>query len=607
MSNSKHLFIEFFMKANLLNESSFSIEELTKINKTFSSNCQEKHFIHLLTKKDFFESKNVKKVCREGIPFKYFRRIIMNLFKFNIDENETNYKSTKEKVMSYLNNDEKLKGKSLYSLLSNTNSLYISSILFDSSLKIDSFQKKSNYLNESGLESLLSIQLMLKSKFPDIIYSPLIIRLNYILHLFLEEYEIYYLLKNLIQLNIKRDDLENLKWHLRFSSFDHHQLYSSILDSYKELSSQEDYVGIDYLISIGFDPLLLIGDIVSGFFIDYFNFEGLYRILTMFLREGIKSVYRITYSIIKIATSKIVIIKNTDDIISTVRMVIRNIKDYDKLFEIGFNFKFSGHKKVIDIIYNKLNNIVSQGKECVNIKKSNHQPEIITIDENTLLNKDNVMSIWDRLPLFYKKSKQIEMIYSNKMVDNDKTFERLYKIIKTRKEICFNQDETSMIILIKPKYINEKNEEKILGFLVNGWIFPYENHIFKGSYETLLKVVYFYYSTQEYKEVLKENDDDLKSELDVNHFSVLQLENEDKEKIEYSLLVENESLVINQIHKLINKDGEDLKLTENKRMIIEIKNTLENVYIDKDFFDISLSIDSGQYEIDVIEMYILNK
>ena len=240
---------------------------------------------HVMGKKKLLISKNAKQLCRDGIPVKNIKEILLKMF--NVNYSNEDYDNKRKDV---------LKGREF-------------SEMGD---QVPTFCDKSleevlpfHYLNDQGLEALKEVLWLLNGVLPKLEYSPGVAGLASILLLFLSKEETYELVRNLIEADLNPGDLANIRWHFRYSLDDNIKLYISISLSILELTKQEIVNQFQQIENYGLKRIKLVQDIVDKFFIDYINFIGIIKFLPFFLYEGTKGIYRFIYGIIALNHFKI--------------------------------------------------------------------------------------------------------------------------------------------------------------------------------------------------------------------------------------------------------------------------------------------------------------
>ena len=225
-------------------------DELKKLETT----SPESTIKHVMGKKKLLSSKNAKQLCRDGIPIKHIKQIVLKMF--NVEYSKEDYENKRKEV---------LKGREF-------------SEMGD---QVPTFCNKSleellpfHYLNEKGL-------------------------------LFLTKEETYELVRNVIETDMNPGDLSSIRWHFRYNMDDNIKLYISISLAIVELSKQEVKNKFLQIEKHGLRRIKLVQDIIDQFFLDYINFIGIIKLLPFFLLEGVKGIYRFVYGLISLIHFKI--------------------------------------------------------------------------------------------------------------------------------------------------------------------------------------------------------------------------------------------------------------------------------------------------------------
>ena len=256
-------------------------DELKKLETT----SPESTIKHVMGKKKLLSSKNAKQLCRDGIPIKHIKQIVLKMF--NVEYSKEDYENKRKEV---------LKGREF-------------SEMGD---QVPTFCNKSleellpfHYLNEKGLDALKEVLWLLNGVLPKVEYAPGIVGLCSILLLFLTKEETYELVRNVIETDMNPGDLSSIRWHFRYNMDDNIKLYISISLAIVELSKQEVKNKFLQIEKHGLRRIKLVQDIIDQFFLDYINFIGIIKLLPFFLLEGVKGIYRFVYGLISLIHFKI--------------------------------------------------------------------------------------------------------------------------------------------------------------------------------------------------------------------------------------------------------------------------------------------------------------
>ena len=157
---------------------------------------------HVMAKKQLLISKNAKQLCRDGIPLKHIKPILLKMF--NVDFSKDDCENKRKDV---------LKGCEFSDMGDQVPTFC------DKSLEeILSF----HYLNQEGIKALKEVLWLLNGVLPKLEYAPVVVGLSSFLFLFLSKEETYELLRNLIEADMNPGDLANILgildilWKIRY-------------------------------------------------------------------------------------------------------------------------------------------------------------------------------------------------------------------------------------------------------------------------------------------------------------------------------------------------------------------------------------------------------
>jgi len=154
-----------------------------------------------------------------------------------------------------------------------------------------------HYLNEEGIKQLKIIMWLISDLVPKIEYSPFLVKICSILLTIFEKEEAFETMRTLIDMNYDPSELYKLRWHFRYSFSENKKLVESIQIF---LENQSDNIKelFDIFRNKGLEPLFLINEFVESLFLDFLNFYGILRFICIFLYEGVKALYRVSYGIL---------------------------------------------------------------------------------------------------------------------------------------------------------------------------------------------------------------------------------------------------------------------------------------------------------------------
>ena len=256
-------------------------DELKKLETT----SPESTIKHVMGKKKLLSSKNAKQLCRDGVPIKHIKKIVLKMF--NVEFSKNDYENKKKEV---------LKGREFS----------------DMGNQVPTFCDKSleellpfHYLNEQGIEALKEDLWLLNGVLPKVEYAPGIVGLASVLLLFLSKEETYELIRNIMEADMIPGDLSSIRWHFRYNMDDNIKLYLSISLAIVEISKLNTKNKFLQIEKYGLRRIKFVQDIIDQFFLDYINFIGIIKLLPFFLLEGVKGIYRFVYGIISLIHFKI--------------------------------------------------------------------------------------------------------------------------------------------------------------------------------------------------------------------------------------------------------------------------------------------------------------
>ena len=352
----------------------YLVEQLRNLD----SNFPESDYKHVMSKKILLTSKNAKKMCRDGVPIKFMRNVIVKMF--NISFSAEDFENKKK---------ECLRGRDVDNL--DKNCPTFTNKYFDESLQV-------NYLNEKGISALKEILWCLNSVIGPIEYSPLIIKVSSILLLFISKEETYEVMRQLLEINLRTPDEElvNIRWQFRFKYIDYLKLKYAIEKSIYELCDAEVLKRIKNLTNMGFNRYDLVQNMTENFFLGYINFCGILKLLPLFLYEGEKMIYRLCYGIISMTIYSSPGKKTQEEFIKTYKTFSNRIENLFYLFDISYKWNLTHNN-------NHFNDIQIPKHEKTNMpifNKYYYIPKFLP--ESKILKEDEIPKIWSYLPLSIK-------------------------------------------------------------------------------------------------------------------------------------------------------------------------------------------------------------
>lgn len=452
----------------------FSIEKLEKsipnyryLNdelKKLEDTSPESTIKHVMGKKTLLISKNAKQLCRDGIPIKHMKQILLKMF--NVEFSKEDYENKRKEV---------LKGREF-------------SEMGD---QVPTFSDKTleeilpvNYLNEEGINALKEVLWLLNGVLPKLEYAPGLVGLSSILLLFLSKEETYELVRNVIEADMNPGEISNIRWHFRYNMDDNVQLYLSIALSIVEIAKPEVVQQFTLIEKHGFRRIRLVQDMVDKFLLDYINFIGAIKFLPFFLYEGVKGLYRYIYGIIALCHFKIEkkeedkkdneppkneMTTLSDKITSKTEIVKLSQEEVAKLYKAVTN-KLENWSYFMDTII--LWDLTHRNNNYTAIKipselRKNFQPNEKRIyipsifPDSEILPPNKLPKLWEKIPADVKYHDGLQLFSKKKSPDADLSI--IYNI-------CEKMEDNSLILfLIKTK------KEEIFGGIMNQAIKLYED------------------------------------------------------------------------------------------------------------------------------------
>lgn len=378
-----------FINVETIRANSPNLKYFLDEEKSLEKYCTEKVFKHVMSKKNLFESKNCKSLIRAGVPIKYLTELLIKLFNITPEN-----KFCENHIANYEKNFRTI----LKSYDAKDFADYVPYYTGMNSLQ-DSLPV--NYLNEQGILRLKEILWMLNSSNVNIEFCPILVKVVSLLLVFCAPEEVYGISKIIFDLNCKIIDTFKIRWHLRFSYGDNQKIVGSICESLRDISNKSGKETFQHFDNINFPAEKLYEDMVFGFFMDYLSFSGVLRLLPFFLLEGVKSLYRMCYAIVKTLRLEILKIKNPDDVIKTVRGKAKEIVDLNKLFNLAYSYKLTRNNNKYE--FQKVTDQVSFSQKI----NSFYLP---AFPKSSIINSFETLRIWEKFPQL-TRAKDAKLIF----------------------------------------------------------------------------------------------------------------------------------------------------------------------------------------------------
>ena len=442
-------------------------DELNKLEQTTTPSAYQ----HVMSKKKLLISRNAKQLCRDGIPIKYIKPVLLKMFNVSFTKEDFDNKRA-----------EVLKGRQFSEIGGQTPTFCDRT--FEEVLPF-------HYLNEGGIKALKEVLWLLNGVLPKLEYCPSLVGIASILLLFLSKEETYELLRNVIEADINPGDLANIRWHFRYSLNENIRLYLSIVNSIMDISRQSVINQFKLIENYGLPKVKLIQDMSDKFFVDYVNFIGILKFVPFFLYEGVKGLYRYAYGLISMCPFKIVQQAKKEEPKEDDSTQIHSMSLLSDQISLKYDFEKRPEAEVLKLykdVTNKLENwsffldnakewdlnhrnntyvtlkIPSKIKELFpRVKKGNYIPSLFT--DSKILTKDIIPKLWDIVPVDVKYSDGLLLF--DKLSSPEGDLNAIYKI-------CEKMDDNIMILFI----IKTKNGE-IFGGIMDQVIKLYDDGRFR--------------------------------------------------------------------------------------------------------------------------------
>ena len=442
-------------------------DELNKLEQTTTPSSYQ----HVMSKKKLLISRNAKQLCRDGIPIKYIKPVLLKMFNVSFTKEDFDNKRA-----------EVLKGRQFSEMGGQTPTFCDRS--FEEVLPF-------HYLNEEGIKALKEVLWLLNGVLPKLEYCPSLVGIASILLLFLSKEETYELLRNVIEADINPGDLANIRWHFRYSLNENIRLYLSIVNSVMDISKQSVINQFKLIENYGLPKVKLIQDMTDKFFVDYVNFIGILKFVPFFLYEGVKGLYRYAYGLISMCPFKIVQQAKKEEAKEDESTQIHSMSLLSDQISLKYDFEKRPEAEVLKLykdVTNKLENwsffldnakewdlnhrnntyvtlkIPSKIKELFpRVKKGNYIPSLFT--DSKILTKDIIPKLWVIVPVDVKYSDGLLLF--DKLSSPQGDLNAIYKI-------CEKMDDNIMILFV----IKTKNGE-IFGGIMDQVIKLYDDGRFR--------------------------------------------------------------------------------------------------------------------------------
>ena len=287
------------------------------------------------------------------------------------------------------------------------------------------------------------------------------------------------------------DDPQNIRWHLRFTLEDYQKMVLSNITAIKAIAEPDAIKNLKNIQVSGCPPQALIKNMCDTFFIDFINFVGVIKFVPFYLNEGVKSIYRLTYALIKI-TQFTNDYKTPEEFFKYYKAQSNKIENMTYLYDVCFRWELTHSNN--SFMSQKLPPAAQKEIEEIHgLEKYYYIPTLIPNSE--IISTDEKIRLWDRLPaevklrdgkLLFSKLKSpslslLDLFNSSPPLSKD---ELMLFLIRTEKDEIFggilNQTfelsvdgkyktpEVGLLITIKPKvacyYSRDRKKDDIVSF-----------------------------------------------------------------------------------------------------------------------------------------------
>ncbi|KAL4506958.1 hypothetical protein ABPG72_001379 [Tetrahymena utriculariae] len=265
-------------------------------------------------------------------------------------------------------------------------------------------------LNKAGESALKRILWVIRENYPKLDYNPMIIQVSAICLIFFNEYETFLLVKTMIddsfqkldeKKQINQEVMKDLRWYFTTSYGDYKKNAKLFFDVACQRSSDFKEI-IEFLDSKNFDYIQQFIDWTTHFFLNILRFSTVLRIWTIYLNEGIRTLYKITFGIWMTVKDQVKQMQTSDEIKEFLKTckIDKTIEETDQLFVTAYYLKI----KKINKFFREI--ISSQNQPQMKII---YRPR--TKEKSQIITYQHFEAIWDWIPSQFKISNPT-LIYS---------------------------------------------------------------------------------------------------------------------------------------------------------------------------------------------------
>ncbi len=355
--------------------------------KNLSYYCSE-DTINSFLEKNKVDKNTLRKIIRYGVPMKFTKDVILKLCK--VDKSSINESFNKRFFSIFKNFDPKYIGN------------HVPYLTFKETLEenLPEF-----FLNDQGLNQVKELLWLTYTLIPSIEYCPLLIKLMSLLLVFMNKAEVYTVCKNIMIEDFNEKELFKLRFKLRFTVEDNKKIVHSFLDCLTILTKNMGKNLSNKLNQLGLKFDKLIEDLFFNFFLGYFNFHVLQRILLLYINEGIKTFYRVAYALLKLCQREIMECSSPDDVYKLLKQKGQSLRDFDQFFKTAFSFKLTRNNNR----YNEVKILDQERKRQSFIHSSFYIPSLS--GSSKIIPEQDILALWKIFPENLKM-KDAKIVYS---------------------------------------------------------------------------------------------------------------------------------------------------------------------------------------------------
>lgn len=179
----------------------------------------------------------------------------------------------------------------------------------------------------------------------------LLANLMQLLMVFLRPAEVYAVIECL---RLRTQEISNasktdeLRWHFTITQQLYNKTLASFIDSYLRTTHRKKRSVVTHCQKVGFDFTQFVDSCFRHFLTDFLPLSSLLDILLIFLVEGVKSLFRMTYAISKLHKDKIKTFKDRETFISSLGVHSKSVmpNSHSLFLKLAFKYPLGSASKV---------------------------------------------------------------------------------------------------------------------------------------------------------------------------------------------------------------------------------------------------------------------